>query len=260
MEHGTDAHKDQLIMYSLGLLEGQELREMEEHLASGSEVSLQELNEIEMVLSSLAYSLDDSPLSPEVETRILEKIDEQDSRAPKPEKISFWSGIRPMWLNLGSAVAVALLLVLFVNNMSLRNELTIQRQNIEDIQAGLGKDPEVVEYVMNPNVDTIKLESGMPEFASLSGKLLWEVGSKDALLAVSNVPVLEKGKIYQFWLVEEGEKPHSMGTFVVGEDGSKMIEVHCMPEHGGKMDFFITLEPEGGMPQPTGDTYLVGSL
>ena len=113
---------------------------------------------------------------------------------------------------------------------------------------------------MNPNVDTIKLESGMPQYASSAGKLLWEVGSKDALLTVSDIPPLEEGQIYQFWLVEEGGKPHSMGTFVVGEDGKKMIEVHCMPEHGGKMDFYITLEPEGGMPEPTGDTYLAGSL
>ena len=51
-----------------------------------------------------------------------------------------------------------------------------------------------------------------------------------------------------------------MGTFLVGKDGHKMIEINCMPDHGGEMEFYVTLEPEGGMPHPTGATYLVGSL
>jgi len=258
MGHDKEKYQDELTLFSLGLLKGYEQRMVEEHLGTGCEICLKVLRENELVLSSLAYSLDDSPLAPGIETKIFDKIEAQESASSKSPRSSFWSNIKPRWLNLGSAVAVGLLVFLFANNMSLRNEMSVQKQNIENLQAGLDKETGVMDFVMNPKVDTIKLASAMPELDS-SGKLLWETGAKDALLTVSDIPPIEKGKTYQFWVIEKGEA-HSMGTFVVGEDGSKMMEIHCMPEHGGEMEFYVTLEPEGGMPHPTGARYLVGSL
>ena len=263
MSHEKGKYDDELTLFALGLLKGYEQRMLEEHLGTGCEVCEQVLRENEIVLSSLAYSLDDSPLSPRIETKIFDRIDAQESNPqvaePRESKtFSFWNNIQPIWLNLGSAIAVGLLIFLFANNMSLRNELSTQRQDIENLQASLGKDSGVMEFVMNPKVDTIKLASAMPNLDS-SGKLLWETGSKDAILTVSEIPPLEKGMTYQFWVVENGE-PHSMGTFVVDQDGNTMIEINCMPEHGGEMKFYVTLEPEGGMPEPTGARYLVGSL
>ena len=258
MGHDKEKYEDQITLLALGVLKGYELRELEEHLSTGCEICAKVLRENELVLSSLAYSLEDSPLSPEVENKIFERIEDQEKATTKSSTFSFWKNIQPIWLNLGSAVAVGLLIILLVNNMSLRNELSIQEQNLKNLQANLGKESEVMNFVMNPKVGTIELASGMSELDS-SGKLLWEEGSKDALLMISNIPPLEEGKTYQFWVVENGE-PHSMGTFLVGRDGNKMIEINCMPEHGGEMEFYVTLEPEGGMPHPTGATYLVGSL
>ena len=223
MEHEKGKYEDQITLFALGVLKGYELRQLEEHLGAGCEICEKVLRENELVLSSLAYSLDDSPLSPQVENKIFDRIEAQETAPAKSSPFSFWRNIQPIWLNLGSAIAVVLLIILFMNNMSLRNELSIQKQ------------------------------------LDCSGKLLWETGSNDAILMVSNIPTIEEGKTYQFWVVENGE-PHSMGTFLVGKDGHKMIEINCMPDHGGEMEFYVTLEPEGGMPHPTGATYLVGSL
>ncbi|MCZ6639032.1 MAG: anti-sigma factor [Candidatus Dadabacteria bacterium] len=255
MEHEKGKYEDQITLFALGVLKGYELRQLEEHLGAGCEICEKVLRENELVLSSLAYSLDDSPLSPQVENKIFDRIEAQETAPAKSSTFSFWRNIPPIWLNLGSAIAVVLLIILFMNNMSLRNELSIQKQNL---QANLQKETEVMDFIMDPKVDTIKLASGMSEL-DCSGKLLWETGSKDAILMVSNIPPIEEGKTYQFWVVENGE-PHSMGTFLVGKDGHKMIEINCMPDHGGEMEFYVTLEPEGGMPHPTGATYLVGSL
>ena len=258
MGHDKEQYQDELTLFSLGLLKGYERRMIEEHLGTGCEVCLQVMRENELALSSLAYSLDDSPLAPEIETRIFDKIEAQESAPSKAPKFSFWNSIKPIWLNLGSAVAVGLLVFLFANNMSLRNELFVQKQDIKNLQASLGKDTEVMDYIMNPNVQTVKLAGTMSELNS-SGKLLWDEDSTKALLLVFNIPTLEEGMTYQVWCMEKGI-PVSLGTFKVNENGEEMMEIKSMPRPSKEMEVLITLEPDGGMPHPTGATYLAGSI
>ena len=258
MSHPKEKYQDELTLYSLGLLQGYELRILEEHLGTGCEICLQALQENEMVLSSLPYSLDDSPLSPEVESRIFAKIEEQESAPAKSEKTSFWSNIRPMWLNLGSAVAVGLLIILFVNNMSLRNELTVQKHSLESLQASLEEDTGMMDFMLDPNVQTVQLAGAMAN-VDASGKLMWDKDTQGALLLVSEIPALEQGMEYQVWCLEDN-KPVSLGTFTLNDKGQSMMEIDSMPKPSKDMQVLVTLEPEGGMPHPTGATYLVGAL
>lgn len=259
MSHDRDKYEDQITLFALGLLKGYELRQLEEHLDTGCEVCEQLMRENDLVLSSLAYSLDDSPLDPSIETKIFDKIETiEPSPVVTTPKLSFWDSIKPMWLNLGSAVAVGLLVFLFANNMSLRNELSVQKQDIANLQASLGKETEVMDYVMNPNVQTVKLAGTMSDLNS-SGKLLWNEDSTNALLLVSNIPTLEEGMTYQVWCMEN-DIPVSLGTFKVNENGEEMMEIKSMPRPSREMEVLITLEPDGGMPHPTGATYLAGSI
>ena len=258
MSHNKEKYQDELTLFSLGLLKGYELRMLEEHLGTGCEMCLQVLRDNERVLSSLAYSLDDSPLSSDVENKIFAKIEEQESAPQKVEKTSFWNTIRPMWLNLGSAVAVGLLIILFVKNLSLRNELTNQKQSLESLQASLQNDTEMMDFMLDPNVETVKLAGTMSDINS-SGKLMWDKNTSGALLLVSNIPTLEEGMEYQVWCMEDDE-PISLGTFTVNKKGQSMMEIDSMPKPSKDMQVLVTLEPEGGMPHPTGDTYLAGAL
>ena len=258
MGHNKEKYEDQITLFALGLLKGYELRQLEEHLDTGCEICEQLIRENKLALNSIAYSLDDSPLDPEIETKIFDKIEAQESTPSNSTKVGFWNSIKPIWLNLGSAVAVGLLVFLFANNMSLRNELSVQKQDIKNLQASLGKDTEVMDYVMNPNVQTVKLAGTMSELNS-SGKLLWDEDSTKALLLVSNIPTLEEGMTYQVWCIENSI-PVSLGTFKVNENGEEMMEIKSMPRPSKEMEVLITLEPDGGMPHPTGATYLAGSI
>ncbi len=258
MGHDKEKYEDQITLFALGLLKGYELRQLEEHLDTGCEICEQLMRESELTLSSIAYSLDDSPLAPEIEAKIFDKIEAQESAPSRTPKLSFWDSINPIWLNLGSAMAVGLLVFLFANNMSLRNEVSVQKQDIKNLQASVGKETEMMDFVMNPNVQTVKLAGTMSELNS-SGKLLWDEDSTRALLLVSNIPTLEEGMTYQIWCMENGI-PVSLGTFKVNENGEKMMEIKSMPRPSKEMEVLITLEPDGGMPHPTGATYLAGSI
>lgn len=263
MSHHKDKYQEELTLYSLGLLKGYELRILEEHLGTGCEICLQALRENEMVLSSLPYSLDNSPLPPELENKIFTKIEEQESTHAVSEKTgsvktSFWKSISPMWLNVGSAVAVGLLLILFVNNLSLRNEIADQNRSLESLQASLEKDTGMMDFMLDPNVETVQLAGAMANVEA-SGKLMWDKDTQGALLLVSEIPALKQGMEYQVWCVEKG-KPVSLGTFTVNKKGQSMMEIDSMPRPSKDMQVLVTLEPEGGMPHPTGATYLVGAL
>ena len=258
MSHEKEKYQDELTLFSLGLLEGDEKKMMEDHLDTGCEVCLKLLRENELVVSSLAYSLDDSPIDPGIEAEIFDKIDDKEFAPARTPKTSFWSNIKPIWLNLGSAMAVGLLIFLFANNMSLRNDLSNQKQDLAELRASLNKDSGMMDFMMDPDVKTVELASAMTNIDS-SAKLMWNEDTSGALLLVSKMPALKAGMEYQVWCMEDG-KPVSIGTFTVNKDGKSMMEIDLMPEPSKDMQVLVTLEPEGGMPEPTGATYLVGSL
>jgi anti-sigma-K factor RskA len=257
MAHKTE-YEDQIALYSLGLLRGEELREVEEHLAEGCDICEGLLKDSDTVFTNLPYSLEDTPLPEGLERKIFKSIGQR-RPAPKESLLSiFWKSISPFWLTMGTAVSIALIIFLVVSNISLRSKLEFQGKDLSALQVKFAKDKEMMDYVTNPNVDLVSLGSKMPHMDA-TGKLLWNKDTHKALFLVSNIPTLEKGKTYQLWVIENG-KPVSMGVFDVDKQGKKMIEIKLMPEPAKPMQFAVTLEPAGGMPHPTGNTYLYGSL
>ena len=260
MDH-KKKYEDQIALYALGLLEGEELKELEAYLETGDEKSLALLEDCETVFTNLPYALKDEPLSPELEEKIMDKLDALDQAQTKEQKSflsDFWNGISPVWLNIGSGVAAAAIIFLLCTTYALQQRLSVQEDNMNLLISSLEKEEKVMEFVKNPKVSVINLESSMPGIAC-SGKIFWNQGDSNAILMVSNIPELVTGQTYQFWAIEEGV-PHSMGTFTVNESGDSMMEIDYMPKDKGKVEFAVTLEPEGGMPEPTGAKYLFGSL
>ena len=257
MRHDPKLYEDQIVLLSLGVLKGNELRALEEHLSGGCETCEKLLAENEAVASSIPYALEDIPLSESVGERIFEAIESIESKELRVHNGGFWNRIRPVWLNIGSAAAAAAIIVLTLVNLSLREDQHKLEDTVSRLQAELDKEKSIMPFVMDTSIASVSLKGQMSGLNS-SGKLLWKESTNKALLVVSDVPVLKPGTTYQFWCIEDG-KPHSMGTFTVNEDGWYMMEIDDMPEKRGGSKFLLTMEPEGGMPEPTGQTYLAGS-
>ena len=251
-------YEDQIALYSLGLLDGGELREMEAHLAEGCEICSGMLRDTDTVFTNLPLGLDDEPLPEGLEKKILDRLEPRVSAQEKSSIFDFWKNLSPVWLNLGAAVSLAVIIFLLVMNISLMNEIKLQRQNIADLVTKFDKEKEMIAFVMNPGVNRVELGSKMPDMNG-SGRIYWDRDKDKGLLLVSSIPMPKKGMTYQLWAIERG-KPVSMGVFDVDRSGSSMMELKPMPEHDGPMQFAVTMEPAGGMPQPTGDMYLYGSL
>ena len=80
-----------------------------------------------------------------------------------------------------------------------------------------------------------------------------------ALVDFNKLPALDKGKVYQVWLITPGGHPDSAGVFVPDSNGSKVVLVN-MPLNG-YAQIAVTMEdgPDGAQ-APTQQPQLYGSV
>ena len=70
---------------------------------------------------------------------------------------------------------------------------------------------------------------------------------------------LEAGKTYQVWLIQ-GETPVSAGLLKVDANGQGVLVVSSETPIGSFDALGISVEPEQGSPQPTGDIVVLSAL
>ena len=249
---------DELIsIYSLGALDGNELREIEEHLKGGCGVCEEMLKENEKVLSLIPHSIPSATPFPRVKEKLFKKIRATKQIEEKTFAPTFWERLQPLWLRLGGAVALALLIILFAFNLSLRDRLKEQEIVISTLKEQVTRQNEIMEFLQNPNVVTINL-TGLKPDSRASGRVLWDRKNNNALFYGLNLPPIPSGKIYQLWVIADNT-PISMGIFNVDERGNNIIQVANIPHPRKVQKFAVTLEPAGGVPQPTGEMYLISA-
>lgn len=109
--------------------------------------------------------------------------------------------------------------------------------------------------IKNPSSRVVSL-TGSEAAKSAGALLLFDPASKKAWLYAFNLPALPSGKVYQLWAIDD--KPVSAGVFGLdaGQKGRMLIKQ--LPDFARMKKFAVTVEPDGGLPQPTGAIYLVG--
>ncbi len=116
---------------------------------------------------------------------------------------------------------------------------------------------EVAALLRIPTVKVVSL-SGSEMAKGAGGLLLYDPDTKKAWLYAFNLPPLPGGKTYQLWAIEQ--KPVSAGTFTTDAGQKGRLLIKHLPDFSRIHQFAVSLEPEGGRPQPTGAIYLVGQL
>jgi anti-sigma-K factor RskA len=105
--------------------------------------------------------------------------------------------------------------------------------------------------------DLVRVElAGQAPAPQASGRAFWS-RSNGLIFTASNLPPLPGGRTYQLWIVTP-RVPVSAGLLKPGERGD-VHAVFAPPRDVGTVAALaVTLEPEGGVPAPTGEKYLVG--
>jgi anti-sigma-K factor RskA len=139
----------------------------------------------------------------------------------------------------------------------LRTQVTVREREVATLRTALAQRDEMLTFLRSPNVKVISL-SGSERAKSAGAFLLYDADSKKAFFYSFNMPALPAGKIYQLWAIVD--KPISAGIFSTDAGQKGRLIVRTVPEFSHIKKFAVSVEPEGGRPQPTGDIYLAGQL
>jgi hypothetical protein len=161
-------------------------------------------------------------------------------------------------LSLGAA-AIAILWAFVLNAQvrrlqseinALNDQVAAQSDSLDQIITNLNQS--------NPSdVVTVSLK-GTDVQPGAQGQLIADPNEKSAVLVISGLPPLEPGKTYQVWLI--GDAPVSAGLLTVDENGQSLLIVTSEESIGSFNSLGISVEPEGGSDQPTGDIVVLSEL
>jgi anti-sigma-K factor RskA len=108
--------------------------------------------------------------------------------------------------------------------------------------------------------DVMKVELKAQPDAPGSSAYAFMSPQRGMVLMAEHLPALQRGRTYQLWVVTK-QAPVSVGMFTVEPDGSMATMMPLTAEAMlNPVAVAVTIEPEGGMPSPTGPKVLVGML
>jgi anti-sigma-K factor RskA len=259
--------------YALGALDGEELRELEEHLAGGCAECQGQIDLWNGDLEALAASI--APVEPADTTRarILRLAGVVPQLGPSAQPASAPAVPRrrlPRWL---PAAAALLLVALWgiAGQIRLRGEverlrgerdrLSLQVSTL-DREVSLARDEarrasQALQVLAAPGVQSVVL-AGLGSTPNAAGHAYLNPRRRDALFYAFDLPALPADKTYELWFFAGG-KPVPAGTFAVDEQGVGSLRVERVDRPESVEAWAVTVEPRGGVPQPTGEVVLKGA-
>jgi anti-sigma-K factor RskA len=248
--------------YALGALDADDLREMEEHLA-GCEECRRQLALWDLDLESLAASV--APVTPSETTRarVLRLAGGAVPAPASPRRL-------PGWALLAAAALLAVAVWGVAGQLRLNGaleRLTAERNRLASQVESLTREvtqardeaqrtSQALQVVAGRGVRTITL-AGLEAAPRAAGHTYVNPRRRDALFFAHDLPALPSGKTYELWYIADG-KPVAAGTFSVDPQGMGNVKVENVPSVASIQAWAVTIEPTGGVPQPTGAMVLKG--
>jgi len=109
------------------------------------------------------------------------------------------------------------------------------------------------------NADTHSITlTGQAASPAASARVFVEPKARRALVFFYNLPANGDDKSYQLWIIRADQpKPQSAGVFSAATDGRASVTVENLPTDVAIKAFAVTLEPRGGVEQPTNTNFIV---
>lgn len=245
----------------LNALSAEEEREFQQMLANATEQQLELLDDFKASAAEMAtLSKGDSP-SPSFKENLLNSLSEEQP----PAKV-----YQMTWYRFAAAASVIFILIsagLFFYSQNLSQEVqnkteTIAQQQatIERLESEVERKEELLTILEAREVDLVMMAGTEDMSPNGYGKVVWDKEGGRALLQVANIPSVPTDKDYQLWFIVNGQ-PISAGVFSVDDpQRDNFFKIDQLRSGATDGAFAITMEPKGGMPQPTGDMYLLGNI
>jgi anti-sigma-K factor RskA len=251
-----DHFADDLPLYALDALEGEECVTVEKHLRECSDCR-SEVEQLREDWSLIALSASGPPAPPRSRERLISAIGRE------PRELPIRVRKRPVWLNAleWAAVAAAIIAIVFLahQNNRLRDQLTsLQARSTADAQR-LRQANELLTALTSGDAEHFTLvASNVPP--QPHGKAIYDPRSGTLVFLATNMPAIPSHKAYQLWLIPaNGAAPISAGIFKPNAQGTATVIKPPLQTRVDAKTFAITVEPETGSPAPTSKPIMVGT-
>lgn len=250
--------------YALGALDGGDLRELEAHLAAGCEECRRQLTLWQGDLETLAAGVEPVAPSDVTRARVLRLAGGAEKEPAAPPRRT------PGWMTAAAAVLLALALWGLLGQARMEREvqgLEAERDRLSrqvnglERQVGLARDEarraqQALQVLAAPGVQSVVL-AGLGPSPGAKGRTYVNPSTRDALFYAFDLPSLPADKTYELWFIAAG-KPVAAGTFEVDPRGTGTVRVERVTDARQIQAWAVTIEPRGGVPQPTGAMVLKG--
>lgn len=228
-----DDLRDSYELYSLGLLDGEEKRAVEEHLGRNC-VVCQKYFQDALGVNALLLSQAQEIVPPSrLRRRVLASVGRE--RAG-------WSWAAA----LAAACSLIVTLWLSLEKRTTDRELANARVTLEQTVAERDRVDQALTFLNQPETRQVNFGQGQPAPPRGNFFLNPRLG---VLLIASNLPALPAGKMYEMWVIPKGGMPRPAGLFQSGPQGTAM---HILPGAvEPNVTLAVTVEPESGSPAPT---------
>jgi anti-sigma-K factor RskA len=251
----SERHEDLVAQAALGTLVGEEGVEYARLLEEGCSECERLVPELRAAGTALAVSA--PPIEPRAGLRdeILASIGPSRGTARRTTSAAAWA--------LAAAAAVLFVLVLFDDARLRREREELRARNadlagrVEASRTELSRRDLRARVMESDDVRMLFLGGQAPQ-PKAHGRVFWSEGAKRGVLVAGNLEPLPPDRQYQLWVFVDG-KPVDAGVFDVDPAGRALFESKDLAAVRSAENFAVTVEPRGGVPQPTGPIVLVGS-
>jgi Anti-sigma-K factor rskA len=260
-----DETKEFIPLYALGALDAAMTRDVEAYLRQAAPSEQREADEFREVAALLAYALPTATVPAALREQLLNDLPAQTAVTtakilafkPKSAQPVIVARQWPQWLAAAAALVMTMGTAYFYSqNQKLRLENQTLAQEVKTVKA---EQQAQIEQVLAPLNRILTMKGVTAQNAS--AKIVWDVPQQRWLLQVYDLPAPPSDKDYQLWYVTKDAKlsaavfrPDARGRFTAKLELPANVNAETLAATA------VTLEPKGGVPQPTGQFYLLAQL
>ena len=272
--------KELLPFYVLGTLTVDEREHFEAYLQTNPEAR-EWVKQMTLVTTALPRYADRVDASPHVKKVLMERVQEHGGAQQFPDdKFGFLERLRRPFVPKGGNMVLSAMLALslviaiaslawalsLVNKASglnqeianLQEQLVGQGQLIVSLQEQLSNERRLIAQISTPGTEAFDI-AGTDLQPQAHGRLFVKPESQTGSLLLFGLTPLEAGKIYQLWLIQD-VLPVAAGVFTVDEQGQATLQLQAVQSISSYDALGVSVEPEGGSQQPTGDIVIFSVL
>jgi len=245
---------DDLALYALGALSGEENASLEKHLQECASCR-RELEQLRGDVSLLALSTSGPRPPARAKDRLMSAIASEARTRPLHSRLNWWAILG--W----ATAAVMLVFVMGVSqhNKRLRSTVAelsgmVERERVAGDQARKVADVLHASDATPYEILPVSMKTKMP-----AGKAIYSRDRNGLVFVASNLQPAPAQKAYELWLIPVNGAPIPAGVFKPDRHGMAMVMNPPLPAGVEAKAFAITIEPEQGSSAPTSAIIMMGA-